>query len=134
MKSAAWLWVAITATVPHTVSAGFESPLADTSYKEGTVHAANQAQESTSDYLSAFATESPSEELFQRHDGLASLAPIVNVADDLLTKPIPTNKWWGNLIHTTTEDINTVANPAWSNPYALKLPKQAPFGLQACYS
>ncbi|KAL4151960.1 hypothetical protein PRNP1_008896 [Phytophthora ramorum] len=43
----------------------------------------------------------------------------------------PTN---GNLIHTTTEDIDTVANPAWSNPYALKLPKQAPFGIQACYS
>ncbi|OWZ14659.1 Endo-1,3-beta-glucanase, partial [Phytophthora megakarya] len=62
------------------------------------------------------------------------LAPIINVASDLLTKPIPTNKWWGNLIHTTAEDINTVANPAWSNPYALKLPKEAPFGLQACYS
>ncbi|KAE8910543.1 hypothetical protein PF003_g5573 [Phytophthora fragariae] len=85
-------------------------------------------------YLNPFSTDAPSEELFQRHDGLASLAPIVNVADDLLTKPIPTNEWWGNLIHTTTEDINTVANPAWSNPYALKLPKQAPFGLQACYS
>ncbi|RLN63103.1 hypothetical protein BBJ29_010152, partial [Phytophthora kernoviae] len=78
--------------------------------------------------------DAPSESLFQRQAGLAALAPIINVADDLLTKPLPTNKWWGNLIHTTTEDINTVANPAWSNPYALKLPKEAPYGLQACYS
>ncbi|KAH7479266.1 Ascus wall endo-1,3(4)-beta-glucanase [Phytophthora ramorum] len=85
-------------------------------------------------YLAPYATDEPSESLFQRQDGLAALAPIINVAADLLTKPIPTNKWWGNLIHTTTEDINTVANPAWSNPYALKLPKQAPFGIQACYS
>ncbi|KAG2772680.1 hypothetical protein Pcac1_g16645 [Phytophthora cactorum] len=85
-------------------------------------------------YFSPFATDTPSEALFQRKDGLAALAPIINVASDLLTKPIPTNKWWGNLIHTTAEDINTVANPAWSNPYALKLPKEAPFGIQACYS
>ncbi|KAK1948091.1 putative endo-1 [Phytophthora citrophthora] len=85
-------------------------------------------------YLSPFATDAPSEALFQRKDGLAALAPIINVASDLLDKPIPTNKWWGNLIHTTAEDINTVANPAWSNPYALKLPKEAPFGIQACYS
>ncbi|KAI9995848.1 hypothetical protein PInf_012916 [Phytophthora infestans] len=85
-------------------------------------------------YLAPFATDAPSEALFQRKDGLAALAPIINVASNLLTKPIPTNKWWGNLIHTTTEDIDTVANPAWSNPYALKLPKEAPFGIQACYS
>ncbi|EGZ28383.1 putative endo-1,3-beta-glucanase, partial [Phytophthora sojae] len=78
--------------------------------------------------------ESPSETLFQRKDGLAALAPIINVAEALNAQPIPTNKWWGNLIHTTNEDVDSVANPAWSNPYALKLPKQAPFGLQACYS
>ncbi|KAF4043888.1 Glycosyl hydrolase family 81 C-terminal domain [Phytophthora infestans] len=102
----------------------------------GTVHAANQVQESTStdEYFSPFATDAPSEALFQRKDGLAALAPIINVASNLLNKPIPTNKWWGNLIHTTTEDIDTVANPAWSNPYALKLPKEAPFGIQAYYS
>ncbi|KAL4151994.1 hypothetical protein PRNP1_008929 [Phytophthora ramorum] len=120
-----------------TVSAGFGDSVANSSsYKEGIVHAANQVLEATSTggYLSSFATDEPSESLFQRQDGLAALAPIINVAADLLTKPIPTNKWWGNLIHTTTEDINTVANPAWSNPYALKLPKQAPFGIQACYS
>ncbi|KAG6609346.1 putative endo-1,3-beta-glucanase [Phytophthora cinnamomi] len=133
MKTAAWLWISITASAAYTVSAGFGS-VADTSYKEGTVHAANTVQEATGDCLASFATEEPSEQLFQHSDGLKTLAPIINVADELLDKPIPTNKWWGNLIHTTTEDINTVANPAWSNPYALKLPKQAPFGLQACYS
>ncbi|RLN96873.1 hypothetical protein BBJ28_00011059 [Nothophytophthora sp. Chile5] len=85
-------------------------------------------------YQAAFATDAPSETLFERQDGLAVMAPIINVAAELLTQPLPTNKWWGNLIHTTTEDINTVANPAWSNPYALKLPKEAPYGLQACYS
>ncbi|POM66592.1 Endo-1,3(4)-beta-glucanase, partial [Phytophthora palmivora] len=88
---------------------------------------------SSGDYMAPFSTEEPSD-LFQRYDTLTTLAPIINVASDLLTKPIPTNKWWGNLIHTTTTDINTVANPAWSNPYALKLPKQAPYGLQTCYS
>ncbi|GMF35526.1 unnamed protein product [Phytophthora fragariaefolia] len=134
MKRAEWLWMGIAANAAITVSAGFGGSLADTSYKVGTVHAANQLQEATSDFLAAFATELPSESLFQRQDGLATLAPIINVAGDLLDKPIPTNKWWGNLIHTTTEDINTVTNPAWSNPYALKLPKQTPYGLQACYS
>ncbi|GMF22302.1 unnamed protein product [Phytophthora lilii] len=130
MKITPWYGVALTSTIANLVSAS----LAGSNYKEGTVHAADQEQGSTSDYLAAFSTDAPSEALFQRKDGLGTLAPIINVADELLTKPIPTNKWWGNLIHTTTEDINTVANPAWSNPYALKLPKEAPFGLQACYS
>ncbi|KAL4169756.1 hypothetical protein KRP22_010671 [Phytophthora ramorum] len=88
---------------------------------------------SSGDYQAPFSTDEPSD-LFQRYDTLTTLAPIINVADELLSQPLPTNKWWGNLIHTTTEDINTVANPAWSNPYALKLPKEAPYGLQACYS
>ncbi|KAL3673353.1 hypothetical protein V7S43_001069 [Phytophthora oleae] len=88
---------------------------------------------SSGDYLAPFSTDEPSD-LFQRYDTLTTLAPIINVASDLLTQPLPTNKWWGNLIHTTAADIDTVANPAWSNPYALKLPKEAPYGLQACYS
>ncbi|KAK1948071.1 putative endo-1 [Phytophthora citrophthora] len=88
---------------------------------------------SNGDYMAPFSTDEPSD-LFQRYDTLTTLAPIINVASDLLTQPLPTNKWWGNLIHTTAEDIDTVANPAWSNPYALKLPKEAPYGLQACYS
>ncbi|KAG6947184.1 hypothetical protein JG687_00016275 [Phytophthora cactorum] len=62
------------------------------------------------------------------------MAPIINVAEGLLGKPLPTNKWWGNLIHTTAEEMNTKANPGWSNPYAVKLPKEAPYGIQACYS
>ncbi|ETO77678.1 hypothetical protein F444_07123 [Phytophthora nicotianae P1976] len=136
MKPGAWFRVAVATTLVRQVSAEFGCSLTSGYYKEGTVHAANQVQESTStgDYFSPFATDAPSEALFQRKDGLAALAPIINVDSDLLTKPIPTNKWWGNLIHTTTEDIDTVANPAWSNPYALKLPKEAPFGIQACYS
>ncbi|KAL3664655.1 hypothetical protein V7S43_010404 [Phytophthora oleae] len=83
--------------------------------------------------LSPFATEEPSKTLFPRA-ALGEMAPIVNVAEDLLGKPLPTNKWWGNLIHTTAEEMNTKANPGWSNPYALKLPKEAPYGIQACYS
>ncbi|KAI9908653.1 hypothetical protein PsorP6_004042 [Peronosclerospora sorghi] len=85
------------------------------------------------DYHAPFSTDAPSD-LFERRDTLTNLAPIINVAADLLNRPLPTNAWWGNLIHTTPQDINTVANPAWSNPFALKLPKQAPYGLQACYS
>lgn len=97
----------------------------------------NASAASGSDFLKPFSTAVPSETLFKRNDGLGKLAPIVNLAQDILTKqkPIPTNKWWGNLIHTTEKDRATVANPAWSNPYAVKLPvKEAPFGLQACYS
>lgn len=85
-------------------------------------------------YHVPFDTAAPPEGLFERHDGLATLAPIINVAADLLTQPIPTNKWWGNLIHTTVNDVDSVANPVWSNPYAIKLPVEAPFGIQACYS
>ncbi|TMW55052.1 hypothetical protein Poli38472_013814 [Pythium oligandrum] len=82
-----------------------------------------------------FSTEKPSD-LFKPNDGLAKLAPIVNVKADLLTtRPIPTNEWWGNLIHTTNKERGISSNPAWANPYALKLPVgKAPFGIQACYS
>ncbi|KAG6615819.1 putative endo-1,3(4)-beta-glucanase [Phytophthora cinnamomi] len=83
--------------------------------------------------LAPFATEEPPETLFPRN-ALGEMAPIINVAKGLLGKPLPTNKWWGNLIHTTAEELNTKANPGWSNPYAVKLPKEAPYGIQACYS
>uniref|UniRef100_A0AAV1VLF5 glucan endo-1,3-beta-D-glucosidase n=1 Tax=Peronospora matthiolae TaxID=2874970 RepID=A0AAV1VLF5_9STRA len=106
--------------------------LVDSTDQAGTVHAL-QEQVAGSNYRAPFSTEAPSD-IFQRRDTLTALAPIVNVAADLLTRPLPTNKWWGNLIHTTAQDIDTVATPAWANPYALKLPKKAPFGLQACYS
>ncbi|KAL4117659.1 hypothetical protein PRIC2_011645 [Phytophthora ramorum] len=84
-------------------------------------------------FLAPFATEEPPETLFPR-DALGEMAPIINVAKGLLGKPLPTNKWWGNMIHTTAEEMNTKANPGWSNPYAVKLPKEAPYGIQACYS
>ncbi|KAG2529173.1 hypothetical protein JM16_002130 [Phytophthora kernoviae] len=89
---------------------------------------------STGSYLAPFSTDAPSETLFQRYDTLTTMAPIINVASDLLTRPLPTNKWWGNLMHTTVADTDTVANPVWSNPYAVKLPKEAPYGIQVCYS
>ncbi|KAG6609938.1 Endo-1,3(4)-beta-glucanase 1 [Phytophthora cinnamomi] len=83
-------------------------------------------------YFAPFGTEAPSEELFQRNGSLAKLAPIINVAEEVLNQPVPTNKWWGNLIHVTA--TNRSENfPAWSNPYAFKLPKEAPFGLQTFY-
>ncbi|GMF22278.1 unnamed protein product [Phytophthora lilii] len=83
-------------------------------------------------FFAPFATDAPSEELFQRNGSLAKLAPIINVAEEALHQPIPTNKWWGNLIHVTA--TNRSENyPAWANPYAVKLPKEAPFGLQTCY-
>ncbi|KAG2767859.1 hypothetical protein PC129_g10628 [Phytophthora cactorum] len=84
-------------------------------------------------FLAPFSTEEPSKTLFPR-SALGEMAPIINVAEGLLGKPLPTNKWWGNLIHTTAEEMNTKANPGWSNPYAVKLPKEAPYGIQACYS
>ncbi|TYZ65035.1 hypothetical protein PybrP1_003008 [[Pythium] brassicae (nom. inval.)] len=88
-------------------------------------------------FLQPFGTDAPSETLFKRNANLGKLAPIANLPQSIVTeqRPIPTNKWWGNLIHTTEKDRLTVASPAWSNPYAVKLPvKEAPFGLQACYS
>ncbi|TDH65073.1 uncharacterized protein CCR75_000646 [Bremia lactucae] len=93
-----------------------------------------KAESVYSNYLAPFDTKAPSEALFQSKDQLAELAPIINVDAELLTKPIPTNEWWGNLIHTTTIDAGAVAFPVWANPYAIKLPVKAPFGVQACYS
>ncbi|TYZ67486.1 hypothetical protein PybrP1_009932, partial [[Pythium] brassicae (nom. inval.)] len=88
-------------------------------------------------FLQPFKTNAPSEKLFKRNANLGKLAPVANLPQSIIKKqrPIPTNKWWGNLIHTTEKDRLTLADPAWSNPYAVKLPvKEAPFGLQACYS
>ncbi|KAE8958970.1 hypothetical protein PR002_g30697, partial [Phytophthora rubi] len=52
---------------------------------------------------------------------------------EALNQPIPTNKWWANIIHVT--DLKNLTNyAAWSNPYAVKLPRTAPYGLQTCYS
>eukprot|EP00644_Phytophthora_capsici_P000244 jgi/Phyca11/13631/fgenesh1_pg.PHYCAscaffold_4_\ len=122
-------------------AANFTMSQAGSDFQEGTVQPPVEqitiGQSSTTgsigDYMAPFSTDEPSD-LFQRYDTLTTFAPIINVASDLLTQPLPTNKWWGNLIHTTAKDIDTVASPAWSNPYALKLPKEAPYGLQACYS
>ncbi|GMF37314.1 unnamed protein product [Phytophthora fragariaefolia] len=84
-------------------------------------------------YFATFGTDGPSEELFERNGSLEKIVPIINVAEEALNQPIPTNDWWGNLIHVT--DLKNVTNfPAWSNPYAVKLPRKAPYGLQTCYS
>ncbi|GMF44343.1 unnamed protein product [Phytophthora fragariaefolia] len=156
MKITQLVQVAVTIATTSTVAlADITMSQAGSNYQQGTVEPAGQVKggptptssgsttgtttsttgsiTNSGDYLAPFSTDEPSD-LFQRYDTLTTLAPIINVASDLLTRPLPTNKWWGNLIHTTTEDIDTVANPAWSNPYALKLPKEAPYGVQACYS
>ncbi|KAE8911019.1 hypothetical protein PF005_g21887 [Phytophthora fragariae] len=154
MKITQLVQAAVTVAATATVTLADITMSQAGNYQQGTVEPAEQVQGGTTstsgsttvgttsttgstassgDYLAPFSTDEPSD-LFQRYDTLTTLAPIINVASDLLTRPLPTNKWWGNLIHTTTEDINTVANPAWSNPYALKLPKEAPYGVQACYS
>ncbi|KUF97035.1 DENN domain-containing protein 5B [Phytophthora nicotianae] len=84
-------------------------------------------------FFAPFGTDGPSEELFERNGSLEKIVPIINVAEEALNQPIPTNDWWGNLIHVT--DLKNVSNyAAWSNPYAVKLPREAPYGLQTCYS
>ncbi|KUF89679.1 hypothetical protein AM588_10002364 [Phytophthora nicotianae] len=84
-------------------------------------------------FFAPFGTDGPSEELFERNGSLEKFVPIINVAEEALNQPIPTNDWWGNLIHVT--DLKNVSNyAAWSNPYAVKLPREAPYGLQTCYS
>ncbi|KAG3093671.1 hypothetical protein PI124_g16507 [Phytophthora idaei] len=71
-------------------------------------------QSSNSDgFFAPFGTDGPSEELFVRSGSLEKIVPIINVAEEALNQPIPTNDWWGNLMH---------------------LPREAPFGLQTCYS
>ncbi|CAI5712743.1 unnamed protein product [Hyaloperonospora brassicae] len=133
-----WLQILFAATVSGAGSTKSVNSSASDPYEPRAVHAADLVQRSTStnDLLSPFATDEPSRSLFKRKDGLGVLAPIINIADNLLGKPIPTNEWWGNLIHAAGGEVSddTVADPVWSNPYALKLPNKAPFGLQACYS
>ena len=83
-------------------------------------------------YFAPFGFDAPSETLYKRNGSLARLAPIINVAPEALNQPIPTNEWWGNLIHATA--TNTSENfPAWAQPYAFMLPKVPPFGLQTYY-
>lgn len=110
----------------------------------GYVHAPDQVGSSSSKpvysddtgFLAPFDTTPPSEELFKREGGLIELAPVVNLAPGLLDeKPIPTNEWWGNLIHTSHKNEHQSTDPVWANPYAIKLPvKEAPYGVQVCYS
>ncbi|KAF1322353.1 putative endo-1,3-beta-glucanase, partial [Globisporangium splendens] len=163
MKIAAHCWLlavlgAVTLSVGQSTSDWVTSAksVGAESYKSGTVHAPKNSKKtakqtstayelranensssSASDFLKPFKTTAPSEKLFKRNDGLLKLAPIANLAQEIITekRPIPTNKWWGNLIHTTETERNTFAPPAWSNPYAIKLPVgEGPYGLQACYS
>lgn len=35
--------------------------------------------------------------------------------------PIPTNKWWGNLIHQDMNNPDGPIEPIWSNPYAIRV-------------
>ncbi|CAI5712723.1 unnamed protein product [Hyaloperonospora brassicae] len=83
-------------------------------------------------YFAPFGFNEPPEALYRRNGSLARLAPIINVAAEALNQPIPTNKWWGNLIHITA--LNTSENfPAWAQPYAFMLPRVPPYGLMAYY-
>ena len=133
MTSAMWWQIVLAATISGMGRTKFIDSSDSDSYELGTAHSKTTSK---NDILSPFATDGPSETLFKRKDGLDALAPITNVAGDLFSKPIPTNEWWGNLINRAAAGVTTdaVGDPAWSNPYALKLPTQAPFGLQACYS
>ncbi|KAE8960940.1 hypothetical protein PR002_g30055, partial [Phytophthora rubi] len=73
-------------------------------------------------YFAPFGTDEPSEDLFKRNSSLEKIVPIINVAQEALNQPIPTNKWWANIIHVT--DLKNLTNyAAWSNPYAVKLPR-----------
>ncbi|KAE8988620.1 hypothetical protein PR002_g21711, partial [Phytophthora rubi] len=73
-------------------------------------------------YFAPFGTDEPSEDLFKRNSSLEKIVPIINVAEEALNQPIPTNKWWANIIHVT--DLKNLTNyAAWSNPYAVKLPR-----------
>ncbi|CAI5712713.1 unnamed protein product [Hyaloperonospora brassicae] len=83
-------------------------------------------------YFAPFGFNEPPEALYRRNGSLARLAPIINVAAEALNQPIPTNKWWGNLIHITA--LNTSENfPSWAQPYAFMLPRVRPYGLMSYY-
>ncbi|KAI9906559.1 hypothetical protein PsorP6_004077 [Peronosclerospora sorghi] len=92
----------------------------------------DQHSPASGDYFAPFGTDAPSKKLFERNGSLAKLAPIINVAKEALDQPIPTNKWWGNLIHETPNN-KSENYPAWAQPFSIKLPKVGPFGLQVCY-
>ncbi|RMX65586.1 hypothetical protein DD238_001790 [Peronospora effusa] len=83
-------------------------------------------------YFSPFSLDEPSEKLFKRNGSLETIAPIINVAKEALNQPIPTNKWWGNLIHVTATNLSE-NYPVWAQPYAMMLPKEQPYGLMAYY-
>ncbi|KAE8951930.1 hypothetical protein PF010_g32999 [Phytophthora fragariae] len=43
-------------------------------------------------YFAPFGTDEPSEDLFKRNSSLEKIVPIINVAEEALNQPIPTNK------------------------------------------
>ncbi|KAL8008276.1 putative endo-1,3(4)-beta-glucanase, glycosyl hydrolase family 81 [Plasmopara halstedii] len=88
---------------------------------------------SSGGYFAPFGIEGLSKELFVHNDSLKDIVPILNVAKKALNQAIPTNDWWCNLIHVT-DTLNVSNHPAWANPYAVKLPREAPYGLQIFYS
>ncbi|KAH7479244.1 hypothetical protein KRP22_010709 [Phytophthora ramorum] len=116
-----------------TVKSATEKLVGTLSPSTPTASSSTQQTSSSGGFFAAFGTDGPSEELFERNGSLEKIVPIINVAKEALSLPIPTNDWWGNLIHVT--DLKNVSNyAAWSNPYAVKLPREAPYGLQTCYS
>jgi len=69
----------------------------------------------------------PSVHNFASSDDQANLAPprylpSKDDSGDIHSRPIPTNNWWGNLIHQTPgqTDSKEPVQPVWTQPYAVK--------------
>ncbi|KAL8008277.1 putative endo-1,3(4)-beta-glucanase, glycosyl hydrolase family 81 [Plasmopara halstedii] len=102
----------------------------ESGYEEGL--SAVQLESYEEDFLLPFSIDEPSRTLFKYSNSLEKIVPILNIAKEAQNQPIPTNDWWCNLIHVTP--ISNESNyPAWSNPYAVKLPREVPYGLQIFY-
>lgn len=90
-------------------------------------------QAATGNLLSKFGSSKPDMDHRNDHE---TFAPALHVNSD---KAIPTNTWWGNLIHLQPgEDKNKAAlQPVWSNPYMIKIQKhknKIEAGIHASYS
>ena len=78
-----------------------------------------------------FTPSHPSTSNYTSNRNHATFAPPFHV-DQASERPIPTNSWWGNLIHQHPDHVSARLEPIWTNPYALRV--DATQGLMITYS
>lgn len=83
--------------------------------------------------LRPIGTQRARSNLIQSTKDQYNFLPPINLPEGVVeSEPVPTNVWWGNLIHV---DPKTKSHPIYMNPYTIDMELDAaPFGIQILYS